>query len=684
MEQQIIVPCLGRPMGLGMLYDRRNDMLVPAMTLWDKETLRNNSNIHPCESSEFHTIMDDNIDTKTQSLNIDGDIKMSFISGLINAEGAAKYLYNNCSSAYQVRGVLKYSCKTSMEELTMDHLAKQNIQYPDAFDNNIATHVVTAIEYGADVIFVFDRQESSSLSRHEAEDRCGVVIKGENGQPTWYQLLGSRITINPKLRLGMMNIGSESPESRAKPQKIVLMVGATGAGKSTLINGMVNYLYGVEKDDSFRLQLIPKESTKSQAHSQTSSVTPYILNWQPGSRLPYTVTFIDTPGFGDTRGIEQDAKLIEQLRVFFENSIDHIDAVGFVVQSSSARLTEMQKYVFDGILSLFGKDIEKNIFLMVTFADNKEPLVLSAVEEHGICCEGYFKFNNSVFTIESNQGKTNKRTNTNTEFDGNFWDIAYMSYRNFFNKLGNIEAKSLRLTQEVLNERKQLEETIEILNKRITDGVNQLSCMQAELPFIIKLEAEKIYNQNYKNTVDYVGTREVAITDGRFVTNLMENGSCIICSNKCHWDKHVNNKYSYAHYFAQKEVTIENMKRKYEEANSELSLKENLLMGIGKEYNKIQKSVLEAVELIRKCLERLNEIAMRPNPLNTVEYIDILIDMTKRHHQSGKEQRLDQLESVRQRAIMIKEMQDQGKEYDPFGELEKDIQTKASENEEIE
>jgi Tfp pilus assembly protein PilE len=357
-------------------------------------------------------------------------------------------------------------------------------------------------------------------------------------------------------------------------------------------------------------------------------------------------------------------------------------------------------------LALFGKDIEKNVFLMLTFADGSTPPVLSAVKEFKLHYESYFKFNNSVFTVESNHGKSVELNNTAITINGMFWDMAYEAYKNFFKKLGTTEAKSLTLTREVLQERQRLQENIEVLNRRVKDGVNQLITMREELPFITEFEAEKTANKNYTTTIDVLNTRRVHFNDGHFVTNCMKcnqtchdncayandsdkvkcvamesDGYCKVCKNRCYWNVHFHQNYFFEDYFAREVRTIDDMKNKYLEADSKLSLKENLLVGITKEYNKIQKDVLEAVELIRKSLERLNEIAMRPDPLSTVQYIDMLIEATKRDKQPGWLQRIDQLENARKRAMMIKEMREKGKEYDPFADLQKEIETKASKTE---
>lgn len=103
------------------------------------------------------------------------------------------------------------------------------------------------------------------------------------------------------------------------PRKTILLVGATGSGKTTMINAIINYIFGVEWEDPFRFLLIDEEIRGSQAKSQTREVIAYDINYREGLKIPYSLTIVDTPGFGDTDGIERDQQITSAVKKFFEH-----------------------------------------------------------------------------------------------------------------------------------------------------------------------------------------------------------------------------------------------------------------------------------------------------------------------------------------------------------------------------
>jgi GTP-binding protein EngB required for normal cell division len=110
------------------------------------------------------------------------------------------------------------------------------------------------------------------------------------------------------------------PISTDRTRKTILLMGATGSGKTTMINAMINYVLGVEWDDPFRFILVDEELRgASQANSQTQGVTAYDLHYRTGFRIPFSLTIVDTPGFGDTGGMDRDKEITSTIQEFFKH-----------------------------------------------------------------------------------------------------------------------------------------------------------------------------------------------------------------------------------------------------------------------------------------------------------------------------------------------------------------------------
>ncbi|XP_059585379.1 verrucotoxin subunit beta-like [Alligator mississippiensis] len=176
-EAVVEMPALGRPFQVGMLYDCRSDLLVPGVTLWRPEELKKDLNVRPQPKTDFEIIASDTIEDKASALGVSAELKASFIGGLVEVGGSAKYFKDTKKSKQQARTTLQYSTTTRYEQLSMSHLGPENVSYRTVFDQGTATHVVTAVLYGAQAFFVFDKQVSSSEDIQEIQGELQVMIK---------------------------------------------------------------------------------------------------------------------------------------------------------------------------------------------------------------------------------------------------------------------------------------------------------------------------------------------------------------------------------------------------------------------------------------------------------------------------------------------------------------------------
>ncbi|XP_053872822.1 stonustoxin subunit alpha-like [Malaclemys terrapin pileata] len=173
----IEMPALGRPLRLGMLYDCRSDTLIPGITLWGIEALKKDVETMPKHNTEFQIIASDSIEDKASALRLSGSLKASLLGGLVEVGGSAAFLNDTKKSKYHARVALHYSATNRFEHLTMSQLGTENVSYPAVFDQGTATHVVTAVLYGAQAFFVFDREVSSSESMREIEGEMKLMVE---------------------------------------------------------------------------------------------------------------------------------------------------------------------------------------------------------------------------------------------------------------------------------------------------------------------------------------------------------------------------------------------------------------------------------------------------------------------------------------------------------------------------
>ena len=515
--------------------------------------------------------------------------------------------------------------------------------------------------------------EPSLALKEKVRPQCKKI---QEGPPTVYEL-PTYLTVQSECINKKDVVFFKSPFSTVTvQQKVLMLVGATGAGKTTLINGIANYIMGVEWEDDFRFKLIIEKQSSDRTESQTKVITAYTFHKEQDFPLPYSLTVIDTPGFGDTGGLERDKKISAQIKEFLtsENGIDQLHAIGFVVQSALPRLTPTQSYIFDAILSMFGRDIAENIFLMTTFADSEEPQVLDAVRKAKVPFEQYFIFNNAPLFSSKSRNKV---------FNMALWGMSAESYKDFFSALHTVEARSLKLTEEVLTERQHLEVCLEGLQPQIQAGMVEKSKLKKMKLKLKQHEATMRAHEDFQIKVTVVKQRAVPLEGGLYTTTcsqcnytchlhctisddskkykcasmtwltLKKNTTCTICPGKCSWTVHKNTPYRYEFYEAEEIQTLKELLKEFKVAESSRNETAALIDNINERIRKTDDIIEQMLQQARYSLLRLQEIALKPNPMTQAEYIELLIKSEKRECKLGWEDRVQSLEDAKTKALMI-------------------------------
>ncbi|CAG2211568.1 unnamed protein product [Mytilus edulis] len=238
-----------------------------------------------------------------------------------------------------------------------------------------------------------------------------------------------------------------------------------------------------------------------------------------------------------------------------------------------------------------------------------------------------------------------------------------------------MQTKSLSLTTEVLEKRQKLENTIHNLHQEIDVGLSKINLLEGEVKLFSEHSRDILANKNFEYIVeeDYQEKIDLQGT-GQHTTNCLtcnftchENcripnddkkagciamnreGSCMECPKGCHWSEHHNTPFVIKWFKRKVTKRYEDMKRKYEEATQKTLTQEQVLDEMNQDITKQEQGIQVMLVFISKLTNRLKEIALRPDPFSTVEYIDIMISSEEMEKKSGFEGRINALKKCRQR-----------------------------------
>ena len=411
-----------------------------------------------------------------------------------------------------------------------------------------------------------------------------------------------------------------------------------------------------------------------QTGSITKGITAYTIYYQHGFKVNNFLTVIDTPGFGDTAGIFEDKVIMSKIETFFRtkgpNGIDVLDALIFVVRSSDMRLGPHQKYIFDQVLSIFGKDVKDNIFLFCTYCDHpnrsEEPTAVKTLEVARVPYSNkYYSFNlGDLYNMEKAD-----------EFNQIYWKMGAESFKSFFKELDLTEAKSLQLTKDVIQKRSQLEEALSNIQENMMVELNELQKLDREREVLTKYEIEIDRNKDFTYEVNEQFVEVEPLERGMtaincqicYITCLKSRyqwkdsllkkcwlfdkvpvGGCK-CPNQCQYNSHRCEKVLYGITTQKVTKTLQGLKREYEEALGKKMTAQQIIIECTESLERVREQTLTFVQQAEGCIHKLNEIALKPESLSTEAYIDLMIEVERARSGEDQARRIQALTQIKEK-----------------------------------
>ena len=225
----------------------------------------------------------------------------------------------------------------------------------------------------------------------------------------------------------------------AHAEKVILFIGAAGSGIELLLDFISTFLCGFSEEDNCQVPF-PK-------HSADDEVMPITAYTFPRFHCSYALTIVTVPAarFADEvppamSSFTNECLLDSINTIFFRlNYIDRLHGIAFVTNASKNAITPAELGILESMRCIFGDDMHRNLFILNTFADSRQPNAVTALHRARISFNEAFQFNCSpLLPPVGDCGYA--------EFDKLNWQMSENSVREFLQLVEEIPCVNLQST----------------------------------------------------------------------------------------------------------------------------------------------------------------------------------------------------------------------------------------------
>ena len=151
-----------------MLYDCRNGCIVPGISV-SGETWETNEN-----TSDSRPTMDVKTEEKQSKLGVRGHVTYSILG--VDKTVSAKYLRDRKTTSNTARVTLEYKQMSSTNHFSPFEEYDSEAQ-KHALESGVATHLVTTIRYGCEVVFTFEKTVKEGQTKDDVQGPMVTYLK---------------------------------------------------------------------------------------------------------------------------------------------------------------------------------------------------------------------------------------------------------------------------------------------------------------------------------------------------------------------------------------------------------------------------------------------------------------------------------------------------------------------------
>eukprot|EP00800_Vazella_pourtalesii_P013479 TRINITY_DN322_c0_g1_i4.p1 TRINITY_DN322_c0_g1~~TRINITY_DN322_c0_g1_i4.p1 ORF type:complete len:465 (-),score=82.49 TRINITY_DN322_c0_g1_i4:286-1617(-) len=276
------------------------------------------------------------------------------------------------------------------------------------------------------------------------------------------------------------------------------------------------------------------------------------------------------------------------------------------------------------------------------------------------------------------------------------------------NQFSTFRTKSLTQAKSVVEEWDRIETQIMDLEHEVQSGLNIYEQLKKEIRIVTDLRADIARNKYFTYIVHEDTRVKHNLASNTYVMNCLtcnftchnpcdipddgekydctamdrggkRNAKCTVCSNRCSWEQHKSMRYYFTTERREVTKTSEGLKQRYLDANGKVKSATIIIEEMVDEFEAVQIKVVGITEVLRKSINTLNEIALKPNPLSTGEYIEILIESEKANAEPGFQERIAHLNEVKKKVESLAKLAGQG--FDPFSDYKRKIKQEKDDKE---